>query len=128
MAKGVFWSLRFLLLLGLGGIIVLLSFTSPYQDDELKKLNIPMIATFLAAVFAFAFAFFSLLLLKVRKKALLRNKEVSLDFGISLRQGFLISLAAVVILVLQSFRVLTWWDGMLAMGAIMMLELYFLVK
>jgi len=47
---------------------------------------------------------------------------------LSLRQGMLLSLLACGLLFLQSFRILVWWDGLLLLAGIFLIELYFLNK
>jgi len=46
----------------------------------------------------------------------------------SFRQGLILSSLCVIILVMQSFRVLTWWDGLLVLAGILLVELYFLAR
>lgn len=48
--------------------------------------------------------------------------------GMSFRQGVLLAVLTEVLLYMQSFRVLTWWDGLLVVAAIFLIELYFLAK
>ncbi len=47
---------------------------------------------------------------------------------ISLRQGVLLGLFVVVALVLESFRLLTWWNTLLTCLIVVLLELYFLSR
>ena len=54
------------------------------------------------------------------------NKSYLISYLItSLRQGFLISLALIGILLLRITNVLNWWDGILLVSAILLLEFYF---
>lgn len=48
--------------------------------------------------------------------------------SMSFRQGILLAGLAVSILILQGARVLTWWDGLLAVAGICLVELYFLTR
>lgn len=50
------------------------------------------------------------------------------ELGISFREGILLSILVVALLVLQSFRILVWWDGLLVVAGIFLIELYFLTK
>jgi hypothetical protein len=46
--------------------------------------------------------------------------------GMSLRQSILLAAYALVLLVFQYLRVLTWWDALLAAAGVLLVELYFL--
>src|SRR4030042_6222257 len=48
--------------------------------------------------------------------------------GMSFRQGILLAALAIILLMLQSFKALTWWDGLLAVAAVFLAELYFLSR
>ncbi|MCX6765705.1 MAG: hypothetical protein NT136_01955 [Candidatus Moranbacteria bacterium] len=70
---------------------------------------------------------FILFLTWARRKA--RGGEIAfVHLGISFRQGLLLGLLAVLLLVLQHFQVLTWWDGLLVIAGIFLVELYFLSR
>lgn len=57
------------------------------------------------------------------------GSEVAFAYvSVSFRQGILLALLAVIILFLQSLRVLTWWDGLLVVAGICLVELYFLTR
>ena len=56
------------------------------------------------------------------------TRDLPEKLGVSFRQGILLGLLTVVTLVLQSFRVLVWWTGLLAGVAFLFLEVWFLVK
>ncbi len=56
------------------------------------------------------------------------NEIIYENIGISFRQGFLFSLSIVGIFALQSIRMLTWWNGILLVLIVIMLEFYFLAK
>lgn len=46
----------------------------------------------------------------------------------SFRQAILLSIILIVSLILQSFRLLTWWDGALLVGSVVLLEFYFMSR
>ncbi len=132
--KAVCLILKIVLLFSLVGMIFLLLKIPPYQNQDPELKNEYVIVIFFTIFFVFFFALFSLVLFGVRKiiasrgKKQIRNKTICLTMGISIRQGFFLALGITILLVLQTFRILTWWDGLLALGAIFMLELYFLSK
>jgi len=48
--------------------------------------------------------------------------------NIALRQGALLSIMVIIMLIFQSLRVLTWWDGLLLLIIISLIELFFAGK
>ena len=50
------------------------------------------------------------------------------NVGISFRQGMLIALVVSGLLVLQSFRLLVWWDAGIVIAGVLLIELWFLSK
>ncbi|MFC1644483.1 hypothetical protein ACFL08_00475 [Patescibacteria group bacterium] len=48
--------------------------------------------------------------------------------GMSFRQGVLLAMICIGLLVMQSFGVLVWWDGFLLATGIFLVELYFLSR
>jgi hypothetical protein len=85
---------------------------------------------FEASLFFGLWASFSLLLFWLRTLKIKdpRRKEMNSLVGVSIRQGFLLALIFLVLLIMQSFGILVWWDGLLAVGAILLVELYFLAR
>lgn len=70
---------------------------------------------------------FALFFTAIRKKII--DQETAFFYlGTNFRQGLLIALLAVVVLIFQSFRILTWWDGLLLLAGIFLFELYFLLR
>lgn len=56
------------------------------------------------------------------------DHEAFVHIGISFRQGILMAMLTCLLLVLQQFRVLTWWDGALVIAGVFLIELYFLTR
>jgi len=48
--------------------------------------------------------------------------------GVSFRQGVFLAILAEILLILQSYRILTWWDALLVVVGMFLVELYFLAK
>lgn len=108
-------------------IVYLVLFQNPYIGASSQDKSYLVISAFLVGTYALIASLAVLFIFRVRKN-LFEQDLWPLNFGIALRQGLLLSLGAIVLLVLQIFRVLIWWDGMLVVGAIFMIELYFLVR
>jgi hypothetical protein len=78
-------------------------------------------------LFLFLAGFFNLSLLAIRRKSL-RGELAIMAAGLSFRQGALLALFFSGLLILQSFRMLVWWDSLLLLAGIFLLELYFLSR
>jgi hypothetical protein len=93
-----------------------------------EKSGIAGQALFYVSSFLF-FAGAAILLLTWIRKIIEGNDEVALSYlGVGFRQGVLVSLLIMVLLFLQQYKILTWWDGMLVTAGILLIELYFLTK
>lgn len=129
--KSLAWILRIVGFLAFLGVLYFVFFTAPYREQEITNLAIRNIIIFEVILFIFLSTIFSLFLFWIRRigqKGRMKNPEMVVLEVISIRQGILLGFCAMILLILQSFNILTWWDGLLAVGAILMLELYFLVK
>lgn len=119
--KSYLWGMRFSAILAFTAWALVLFYTDPTKGGSLIKL-------------AFYFTFFLLmsaifiLMLSFAKRKIGEKESVFSDLGISFREGILLALLATALLVLQSFRILVWWDGLLAVAGIFLIELYFLTK
>ncbi len=125
------WGMRILAVVSFSLMLLTLIFLSPYSDPYSFRQSISInILIFEISLFFSLLAGFSLLLFWIRTLKLksLRSKELSVFAGISFRQGFLLALAVLILLIMQSFQILIWWDGLLAIGAVIMVELYFLAR
>lgn len=54
-----------------------------------------------------------------------KSREHNKFYLTALRQGILLSIGIVGLLLLQAMEVLAWWDGLLLVGALVLLELFF---
>jgi len=111
-------------------IIVLFSFVALlgviiYIDPD--KSGLAGKAVFYAVLLFFLSGFLNLFLLWLRKK-MLGRESAAINIGLSFRQGFLLALLTLGILILQGMRMLVWWDGLLLVAGIFLIELYFLSK
>jgi len=95
--------------------------TDPYQ------IGIKIFAAFFVSLFLALVGSLTLLGYNIRIR-LSRREVLYAHLGVSFRQATLISLVVVGLLLLQAARVLNWWDGILLVSAILLLELYFRTK
>lgn len=94
----------------------------------------PQTAGFLGQLmfYASAFLFFSGMFVFIftlsRMRWSAQVESMSSVLAASFRQGILLALLCIILLLMQSFRVLTWWDGLLVLAGILLVELYFLAR
>jgi heme/copper-type cytochrome/quinol oxidase subunit 2 len=125
------WGVRILVLVAFFSLSFSVFCLNPYSDlDSFQEINLINILLFDLSIFLFLFGMFSLFLFKVRKSRLSnpKTRELNAVVGISVRQGFLLALIFLILLIMQSFRVLVWWDGLLVVGGVILVELYFLIR
>jgi hypothetical protein len=96
-----------------------------YLDPDVS--GIPGKILFYSTLGIFLSGLFGLFLLFVRRKTL-GEEVVKQNVGLSLRQGILLSILVISLFILQSFRMLLWWDGLLVVAGIFLVELYFLSR
>lgn len=121
------WGMRFVTMLAVAASLSLLLLTAPYSNQDPGQKLFVNIVLLNISLFISLTGIFTLFLFFLRRKAT-GNEVVGAHLGVSFRQGMFLALTAIILLVLQSLRILTWWDGLLAAGAVMMVELYFLAR
>lgn len=119
--RSYIWGMRFLSLLFLAVLGAVIFYVDP-QDSG----STGIILFYLSAFFAFS-AIFNLALLFLRKK-FLSEEEVAGSVGLNFRQGILLSVLAVGIILFQGFRILVWWDALFLVVAVFLAELFFLSR
>lgn len=125
-AKSFVWSMRLLFLFGLVMTTLIVLFFSPYQNQS-EEINLWSVVAFHFFLLLGLSGIFSNFMFWLRRK----NYEKELlcaHLGVSFRQGLLLGLVVVIMLILQSFQVLVWWDALLTVAAVLMVELYFLAR
>lgn len=124
------WGLRILALLALGFLAFLVFYTTPYQNQNFDNQELLNIILFQTGLFIFLSAVFSIFLFWIRRRKAgeQRTRSLCVLMNVSVRQGILLALGVSILLILQSFRILTWWDSLLAVGAVFLIELYFLTR
>ncbi len=56
------------------------------------------------------------------------GENAFVHLGMSLRQGILLSLLVIFLLIFQRLQILIWWDGLLLAAGFFIIELYFLTR
>lgn len=97
-----------------------------YYVDPLKSELVGVILFYLTSFFAFV-GLFTLIGFNIRRR-LNNNELLFVLVGVSFRQAVWLSLAITGVLMMQSARILEWWDACLLVLALGLLEAYFLSK
>jgi hypothetical protein len=119
--KAYLWLMRLIFLVCLAGEIAVIYYIDP------EKYGLAGKGIFFAVSLLFLFSFFNLLLMQMRKRYF-SDDLAQITKKLSMRQAFLLAILFIIILILQSFRMLVWWDGLLVVAGIFLVELFFLSK
>ena len=119
--KSYLWGMRF------STFLAFLAWSLVVFNADPEKGGATVKFVFYFTLFLFLSGIFILVLSLLRRKLGKDGMALS-DLGMSFRQGALLSVLTIILLILQSFRYLTWWDGLLAVAGIFLVELYFLTK
>jgi len=119
--KSYIWGIRAVTLFSIAALGLIVYYVDPEATGTVGK------ALFYLVLFLVLSGLFNLILLRLRKK-ITTSENALAQVGLSFRQSTLLSLLAIGLLVMQSFRVLVWWDGLLFLAGIFLIELYFLSK
>jgi hypothetical protein len=119
--KSYIWGMRLVALFSFIALGLVINYVDPERSGIMGKV------LFYLIFFFFLSSFFNLVLLWIRKRAL-GQEAVALNISLSFRQGALLAIFAIGMMGLQSMRILIWWDGLLLLAAIFIIELYFLNK
>uniref|UniRef100_A0A7C4R4W4 Uncharacterized protein n=1 Tax=candidate division CPR3 bacterium TaxID=2268181 RepID=A0A7C4R4W4_UNCC3 len=119
--KNILWIVEILTIVFWAVFFMILLFINPYKADVSV-----FILFFLMLFFAFAFTWSLVELhLVTRFKG---SEEIKSKSFSSFRHGFMVSLVLVGILFMQGAEVLTVWDGVVFVLAIILFEAYFLTR
>lgn len=108
-------------------LVLFIAFYLVVKNVDPARAGIAGKALFYLILFFSLSGLFNLLLLGTRRVFL--GKDLAIyGLNLSLRQGILLSILAVALLILQSYRMLVWWDGLLVLAGVFLIELYFLSR
>jgi len=116
--KGLFF-------LSLGALLFLLWQKNPYQDLESQRIAWPTVVFLNSAFFLFLWGLFFCVIFWFKTRLLTRRGKNSQVKKVS-RHSFWLALMLTIFLVLQQARALFWWDGLLVVVALMLVEMFFL--
>jgi hypothetical protein len=115
------WGMRMSTLVALASLGLVIRYINPFRDGvfglTLFYISLYFSITGLATLFLFWI-----------RRRFSKNEVAYTNVGISFRQGMLVALAVTALFILQSFRLLLWWDAGLVIVAVLLMELWFLSK
>jgi heme/copper-type cytochrome/quinol oxidase subunit 4 len=120
--KSYLWGIRLSVIVTLAALVLVLRQIDPEKSGIIGQLF------FYVSAFLFFAALLILFFTWLRRKIGGDDESASAYLGMSFRQGILMSLLIVGLLILQQYRVLVWWDGLLSAAGIFLIELYFLTR
>lgn len=119
--KAYTWGIRFITILSLAAFVFVVKFIDPLLTGVIGK------ALFYLSLFFVLSGIFNLFLLRLRRKSV-DTENAAANIGLSFRQGILLACFAIGLLILQSLRMLVWWDGLLLLAGIFLIEFYFVSR
>jgi len=119
--RSYLWGMRLSTLAALGALGVVVYYVDPFRDGVLGQ------ALFYISLFFSITGLATLFLFWLRRRWH-ANEVVYQNVGVSFRQGMLVALAVSGMFVLQSFRLLLWWDAGIVIAGVLLIELWFLSK
>jgi hypothetical protein len=113
------WGMRFCSIVALAALVSVIYFVNPTRDEFLSQ-------TLFYISFFFSITGIATLFLFWLRRTFSKNNDVQECVGVSFRQGALVALSVCALLILQSFRLLVWWDGGIVVAGVLLIELWFL--
>jgi len=119
--RSYIWGIRFVTVISLVAFVFVIKLVDYETSGLAGKL------LFFCSLFFTLSGLFNLLLLWLRRNQV-DAENAFLNIGLSFRQGIFLALFAVGLLILQSLRILIWWDGLLLLAGIFLVEFYFVSR
>jgi hypothetical protein len=119
--KTYLWGMRLSTIAALVALGFVINYVDPYRDGILGR------ALFYISLFFSITGMATLFLFWLRRRWN-SNEVVYQNVGLSFRQGMLVALSVCAMFVLQSFRLLVWWDAGIVVAGVLLIELWFLSK
>lgn len=111
----------------IGTILAVLSWISIVLFVDPERTGIVGQTLFYSSAFLALAGIFILFLTWLRRMRATEDVMLA-DIGTSFRQGILIALLAITLMLFQQMQILVWWDALLVAAGIFLVELYFLSR
>ena len=120
--RSYIWGMRFCTFVALAALGMVIYFINPTRDEILGQ------TLFYISLFFSITGIATLFLFWLRRTFSKNETAVQENVRVSFRQGALVAAAVCLLLILQSFRLLVWWDGGIVVAGILLIELWFLSR
>lgn len=119
--RSYIWGLSISTLLALAAWIFVVFYIDPEEAGIIGRVF------FYTSLFLFLAGFLVSFFVWLRKKFV--GEDVAVEtIGLSFRQGVLLAIFLVVVAILQGIGYLIWWNALLTLAGIFLVELYFISK
>lgn len=119
--RAYIWGLTVSTLLALGAWFFVVFYIDPEESGIIGKLF------FHISLFLFVAGFLVTFFVWLRKRFV--GEDVAVEtIGLSFRQGVLLAIFPIVIIILRGAGYLVWWNALLVLAGIFLIELYFLSR
>jgi hypothetical protein len=119
--RSYLWGMRMLALAALVALVFVVFYVDPERDGLFGRIF------FYVSLFFFITGIATLFLFWIRR-FFLKGDALEESVAISFREAVLIAIAVCATFVLQSFRLLVWWDVGIVVAGMLLIELWFLSR
>jgi hypothetical protein len=119
--RSYLWGMRIITLFSFGALLFVVFYVDPDTSGTVGKIIFYFVLFFSVSGILNLFLIFS-------RRKIMGGDTALATVGLSFRQSILLSIFVAGLLILQSFRMLVWWDSLLLAAGIFLIELYFLSR
>lgn len=119
--RSYLWGLRFGTLMSFAALCAVIFLTDPREIGWLAFV-------LLYVTFFLTSAGMGILFLTWLWRRMARDVTTLGEIGMAIRQGILLGVFVTLLVGMQQARVLVWWDALLVLGAVLLVELFFLTR
>ena len=119
--RSYLWGLRIGTLLSFAAFCAVILLTDPIDIGNVAFI-------FFYVTFFLTTSGISIMILTWLWRRIAKDVATLGEIGMAIRQGALLGFLLTVIVGMQHMRILLWWDALLAMCAVFLIELYFLTR
>lgn len=119
--RSYLWGLRIGTLLSFAALCAVILLTDPIDIGNVAFI-------FFYVTFFLTTSGISIMILTWLWRRIAKDVATLGEIGMAIRQGILLGFLLTVIVGMQHMRILLWWDALLAMCAVFLIELYFLTR
>ena len=119
--RSYLWGLRIGTVISFGAFCAVIFLTDPIDIGNVAFILFYL--TFFLTVFGI-----SVLILTSLWQRMSKDMFTFDEIGMAIRQSILISIFITILVGMQQMKILLWWDALIVMGIVFLVELYFLTR